>query len=138
MRTVAVAALLIALAHTRASAQMQTYDQRTEKLRGLVEAIDAGSNDVSMTPLSGWLIQAASELKALKPGLTPAEKTRASFDAYATAVAKYQEFQDDVYRFLGNPPPEATRQADADRITTIQEAAHKAVLLADSLFNAGN
>lgn len=122
----------------RASTQAPSFDDKTAHLRGLVQAIDDGSNDATQVPLSGWLQQAQNELRTLAPTLTPAERTRTSFAAYGAAVAKYLEFQNAIYRFLQNPPPTATRQTDADKITEIQEQAHRAVQRADSLFAAGN
>jgi hypothetical protein len=138
MRGFAVALLILALAHTRARAQAQTFEEKTAKLRDLVQAIDGGSNEATEVPLSGWIQQAETELRAITPKLTPAEKTRASLDAYRQALAKYLEFQTDIYRFFRDPPPESTRQADADHITEIQKEAHRAVERADSLFSAGN
>jgi hypothetical protein len=138
MRWIITAALLLAFANTPARAQTQTYEQKTAKLRDLVTAIDAGANEASEVPLSGWIQMAQNELHAIKPKLTPAEKARASLNAYDQALAKYLEFQNDLYKFFREPPPDATRQTNADQITEVEKDAHKAVEHADSLFAAGN
>ena len=136
MRCTIVAALLLAFANTPARAQTQTYEQKTAKLRDLVSAIDGGANEAAEVPLSGWIQMAQNELRAIKTKLTPAEKSRASLDAYAQALTKYLEFQNDLYKFFRDPPPDGSN--DAAKITEVEKDAHKAVVHADSLFAAGN
>src|SRR5437588_455657 len=115
----------------------QTFEQKTQHLRDLVQAIDEGANDAADVPISGWLTQAEKELKKILPKLSASEQARPSLAAYRSALQLYTEFQDRVYAFFGAPPADSVKQDISDKITATEKSAHAAVLLADSLLIVG-